>query len=96
MRAFLTRVFLVVVLFTGLGGIAEKVGLYFQPEKKEVINLAKFPAPEVKIVKLDQPRQIVIRQFRSEDSADCQINIGPVLPNQFEQKFDLQLNQKVE
>src|SRR5215216_5315426 len=95
MRAFIVRVCFVVVFFIGLGAIAEKVSLFFQPEEKEIINLAEFQTPGLKVVKLERPQKIVVRRLNIQNPNDCQMKIGPIMPASFEPKVDFGWEEKV-
>ena len=95
MKAFMMRVFLVVVFCIGLGGIAEKVGLYFEPEENELITLREIPPPDIKVVRMNQPRKIIVRSFHTEGARDCRMKIGPMMPIQVERPADFVLEEKI-
>ena len=89
MKAFIFRVFVVVVFLIGLGGVAEKISLFFQPQEREFIKLAEFRSPDLKVVRLNGPQKIVVRRFQIDNPDHCQVKIGATKPGQFEQNLEV-------
>jgi hypothetical protein len=76
MKGFIVKVLFVSLFFIGLGGLVEKVGLFFKPPEKTV--------SEIRIIKLKTADQTIIRRVQLKNSDDCRFKIGPVLPSQSE------------
>lgn len=89
MRAFIIRVVFIVIFLTGLGGLAEKAGLYFQTQEKDLIRLRESQAADLKAERSAQTRKIVVRRIQTENANECRMKIGPRLPNHFEQQFEV-------
>ncbi len=90
------RILFISVFFIGLGAIAEKIGwLVFPPatarqEKWLTIEGAR---PNVKIIKVNWPKEIPVRHFESLKPSDhCPLQMGIIFPDHFNQKTEINLD----
>ncbi len=98
MKKFMIRILFISMFFIGLGAITEKIGwLFFSHETAMEKNSLTIEGarPNVKIIKVNSPKQITVRHFEFESlkpSDHCPLQMGIIFPDHFNQKTEINLD----